>query len=100
MEQNVLVHIMDLHEVTTVHMKMVEEMYGVQRELVEGVEKPSLSEGSTLSLGLQRLILHLTNENRALVKRLIALENRYNYQREKVDSMLRVIYAVRNKKVR
>jgi hypothetical protein len=98
LEQNVLLPMRELHEATSVHMKLVEEMYRVQREIIEGSDEKS--SGTILATGLKKLIVHLMSENKQLVQRLSKLEECYNNQRELADTMLLRIYAQRNKKVR
>lgn len=81
-------------------MKMVEEMYKVQQEIIEGVDKAGSSNGSTLTIGLRKLIQHLMRENQQLTKRLQKSEDRYNEQRDQADSLLRLVYTRQNRQVR
>lgn len=96
LEQNVLLHINELYEATTFHMKLVEQMYEVQREIIEG--QPNCDPHSRdISAGLRNLIKNLLEENLETVERLKKLEDKYNELRDKGDKALAKIFAQQRK---
>lgn len=99
----------ELKDCTTFHLNVVEQMYKVQQELIDGRSTIANKSGTTdknkhnnafdLSAGLRTLIKDLAEENKSLVARLEVIEAKYLTLKDQAECMLSLIYTNYPRKV-
>ena len=108
LEKNVILPMKELKECTSFHLNVVEQMYKVQQELIDGRSNNTKfgndktkhnNNAFDLSAGLRNLIKDLAEENKSLVARLEVIESKYFTLKDQAECMLSLIYTNYPRKV-
>lgn len=103
LEKNVILPMKELKDSILFHVNVVEQMYKLQQEMIEGRSSNSNSDNNNnhvqdLSTGLRGIIKSLMQENESIVQRLLKVEEKYQVLKDTTEAMLTVVYS-RPKKV-